>query len=176
MKPKKFIDGILVDLTEEEAAMIEGARMMMEANEKHRPMSQAEAVDTLLKAQINLVDIPDQTSLRMKDYYPEFGELDGKTVGKGFKLTHNGELWKVRQEHTVQSIYPPSTDTAALYERINEQYDGTLYDPIPYSGDMAVEKDKYYIFAGIKYRCTRDSEVPLYAEPSLLIDNYFEVV
>jgi hypothetical protein len=41
---------------------------------------------------------------------------------------------------------------------------------------MTVYKDKYYIYEGVTYLCIRDSGQPLYAEPGVLVGNYFEVV
>lgn len=175
MNVKKFIDGILVDLTDEEAAMIESARMQYEAQEKRRPLNDMEVLQMIARGLVNSVEIPEQTALRMKSYYPAFEELDGQEVQQGFKLTYKGDLWKARQLHKVSSIYPPSVDTAALYERIEETYDGTYFDPIPYNGNMAVEEGKIYTYKGIVYECIRSSEVPLYAEPAELIGNYFKV-
>lgn len=175
MSVKKFIDGIFVGISEEEAAMIESAKMQYDAQEKRRPLNDMEVLRMIARGLVNVVNIPDQTALRMKSYYPAFEELEGQEVPQGFKLTYKGDLWKVRQLHNVSSIYPPSVDTAALYERIEEEYDGTMFDPIPYSGAMAVEEGKFYTFKGILYECIRTSGVPLYAEPAELLGNYFKV-
>ena len=112
----------------------------------------------------------------MKGYYPTFEELIGQETNVGFKLYYKGDLWKVRQKHTVQENYPPSVDTSALYERINETNTGEKDDPIPYDETMQVYKGLYYMHEGVLYLCVRDSGQPLFAPPDALIGNYFEKV
>ena len=48
---------------------------------------------------------------------------------------------------------PPSIDTAALYEEVNESNAGTKEDPIPYVQNMVLEKGKYYTQDGVLYLC-----------------------
>lgn len=52
--------------------------------------------------------------------------------------------------------------------------EGTLDDPIPYSGNMALESGKYYIQDGVAYRCTRDTVNPVYNALADLIGLYVE--
>lgn len=64
----------------------------------------------------------------------EWEELIGSTLKAGFKLQYHGILYKTRQEiNPVLEIYPPSVDTASLYEEIDETHEGTKEDPIPYN-------------------------------------------
>ena len=51
------------------------------------------------------------------------------------------------------------TGTESLWERIDETHDGTKYDPIPYSGSMALENGKYYTQDGVTYLCNRQPGV-----------------
>lgn len=76
-------------------------------------------------------------------------------------VSYKDKLWRVRQEHTVLDIYPPSLDTASLYEMIDKEHEGTLADPIPYMPPMEIFKNKYYIQDNIIYECVRDSEIAL---------------
>ena len=172
----KFVDGIIVELTEEEKAAIEAAVENYRREELKRPLEREEVSDLLTKKLVNSVEIDDQTSLRMKAYYPTFEEIIGTEVDEGFKFTYKDELWKVRQAHTPQDQYPPSIDTAALYERIDEKHLGTEEDPIPYDPTMAVYNGKYYSYDGVLYLCIRDSGIPLYAEPGTLLNDYFTKV
>lgn len=172
----KFMNGVLVELTEEEEAAITAAVNAYNEEERKRSLTPNEVFELLAKSLVNTVSIDDQTSLRMKNYYPAFEELEGQEVDTGFKLTYKGYLWRVRQKHTVQSIYPPSVDTSALYERINETNTGTQDDPIPYDQTMEVFHGLYYSYDGVLYKCIRDSGLPLYAAPGDLIGNYFEKV
>lgn len=171
----KWENGVIVGLTQEEEAAIKAALEEYNRQELKRPLNQDEVFALLAKKMVNSVSIDDQTSLRMKDYYPTFEEIVGTEVKEDFKFTYQGELWKTRQKHTVQEIYPPSVDTAALYERINETNAGTLEDPIPYDMTMRVYEGVYYLYEGEIYKCIRDSGIPLYATPDTLLNNFFEL-
>lgn len=118
----------------------------------------------------------------MKTYYPIFDEIAAKeseedrTVKAGFKVYYKEELWKTRQKTVIQSQYPPSIDTASIWERIDEEHAGTVEDPIPYDKTMAVYEGKYYLHNDVMYLCIRDSENPLYADPEALLNNYFQLL
>jgi len=93
------------------------------------------------------------------------------------RIRYNGKLWRVRQAHTSQAQYPPSIDTAALYEEVVADAEaGTKDNPIPYSGNMALEKGKYYSQDGVEYLCTRNTGNPVYADLKDLVGHYVEVV
>lgn len=70
----------------------------------------------------------------------------------------------------------PGVGTESLYMVVVEDHKGTLDDPIPYSGNMVLEKDKYYVQDDIVYKCTRDSINPLYNNLKDLINLYVEKV
>lgn len=177
----KFENGAIVALSEEEEAAVMAAYEDYIRQQEKKPMTQSEVLDLLTKELVNTVSIPDKTSLRMKSYYPTFDEIAAKeseedrTVKAGFKVYHEGDLWKTRQNTVIQKQYPPSIDTASIWERIDEEHTGTVDDPIPYDQTMAVYYGKYYTYDGILYLCIRDSGNPLYADPGTLIDNYFVV-
>ena len=61
-------------------------------------------------------------------------------------------------------------------ERIDETHDGTKYDPIPYSGSMALENGKYYTQDGVTYLCNRNTGSPVYHPLSALVGLYVEAV
>ena len=87
-----------------------------------------------------------------------------------------GKLWRCLQAHTSQTGWEPSTDTASLWTEICESHDGTLADPIPYDGNMALESGKYYIQDYTIYLCTRDTGNPVYNALSELVGIYVETV
>ena len=171
----KWENGCIVDISPEEEEAIKAALEAYNKKELKRPLEQHEVFQLLAKKMVNTVTIDDETTLRMKDYYPTFEEITGTEVEAGFKFTYQGEMWKTRQKHTVQEIYPPSVDTASLYERINETNAGTLEDPIPYDMTMRVYEGIYYLYEGEIYKCIRDSGIPLYATPDTLLNNFFEL-
>lgn len=176
---KKLVDGkyIEYELSEEELAQRDYENKCFEAKEKHRPLSLDEVNNLLIKKQINSVEIEDSVSVRMISYYPDFSEVIGQEVKQGFKFTYQGKLYKVIQPTlTIQSHYYPQTGTESLYEVINEQYDGDIYDPIPYDGNMSLENGKYYTQNGVTYLCNRDTGQAVYHALSDLVGLYVEVV
>ena len=66
--------------------------------------------------------------------------------------------------------------TESLYSKICKTHAGTLDDPIPYSGNMALESGKYYMQDGKVYRCIRDTGNPVYNALSELVGLYVEEV
>ena len=114
-------------------------------------------------------------ALTARSMYPAFESIIGKTVKQGFKFTHGGKLWMTEQpEMTIQEHYAPGTGTESLYSEVCESHAGTLEDPIPYSGNMALESGKYYSQNSKIYRCTRDTVNPVYNALSELVGLYVE--
>ena len=92
-------------------------------------------------------------------------------------FTHADKLWRVVQpELTIQAHYPPSVGTESLYEEVCETHDGTLEDPIPYSGNMELFEGKYYMQDYVIYLCTRSSGIALQHPLAELIGQYVEEV
>lgn len=172
---KIYENGVIRDMTAEEIAEMEEAKLRHEAAEKHRPLTVDEVSAMLIKQQINTLAVDDQTALRMIAFYPDWE--NGKAYAAGDKLVSGGKLYKVLQAHTSQSTWVPgAAGTESLYARIDEEHDGTQYDPIPYEGNMALENGKYYTQGGVLYKCTRDTGKPVYHALSELVGIYVEVV
>lgn len=171
---KIYENGNLRDMTADEITEIEETTARYEVEEKHRPLSQDEVQEMLIRQQINTLSVDDATAYRMLTFYPEWES--GKAYSPvGYKVTHGGKLYKLRQEHTSQDGWEPgATGTESLWEEICEQHDGSEYDPIPYDGNMALEADKYYSQDGVTYRCTRDTGNPVYNALSELVGIYVE--
>ena len=171
----KLLNGKYVELTSEEIAAIQEAQAAYEAAERTRPLTESEVSRMLIAQQINTLTVDDNTALRMKDFYPTFGSIIGQTVKQGFKFTHGGKLWRTEQpEMTIQEHYAPDMGTESLYSEVCETHAGTLEDPIPYNGNMALESGKYYMQDGKIYRCTRDTGNPVYNALSELVGLYVE--
>lgn len=172
---KKYVNGEYIDLTESEIEELEEAKLRYEAAEKHRPLTVGEVVEMLARQKINTLAVDDQTALRMIAFYPEY-EVDHE-YKPGEKFVSASKLYKVLQAHTSQSTWVPgAAGTESLYARIDEEHDGTKYDPIPYEGNMALENGKYYTQGGVLYRCTRDTGNPVYNTLAELVGIYVEVV
>lgn len=175
---KKWLNGEIVDMTTEEIAAIEAEAAKFEAYEGTRPLTAEEVTRLLIKQQINTLSVDDNTALRMIEFYPEWNGLIGQTVDKaGFRFTCGGKLYKtIPDNHTFQADWVPGTGTESLYTRIDETHDGTLADPIPYDGNMALESGKYYVQDGVIYHCSRDTINPVYNALADLVGIYVEEV
>ena len=174
---KIYINGKYIDMTAEEIAAMEAEAAKFEAYERTRPLTAEEVTAMLIRQQINTLTVDDNTALRMKDFYPAFESVIGQTVRQGFKFTHGGKLWKTEQpEMTIQEHYAPGMGTESLYSEVCETHAGTLEDPIPYNGNMALESGKYYSQNSKIYRCTRDTGNPVYNALSELVGLYVEEV
>lgn len=120
--------------------------------------------------------LADCDALEGIELYPEFTDIIGRQVEQGFKFRHNDKLWKVVQpELIVYEHYPPGAGTESMYEEICETSEGTFDNPIPYSGNMALENGKFYIQYAIIYECIRDSGNAVYHPLSALVGLYVEV-
>ena len=139
-------------------------------------MKRSEALEYRKHIETAVQYLDDSTALRMKAFYPEWKDLIGTAVDKsGFKFTHKGQLYKtIPEQHRFQADWVPGEGTESLYTRIDESHAGTLSDPIPYNGNMALEAGKYYSQGGVTYLCTRDTVSPVYSALADLVGLYVE--
>ena len=164
-----FKNGVKIEDTE----MVISLRRRMVLEEKYRPLTESEVSRMLIAQQINTLTVDDNTALRMTEFYPEWASDTDYTAG--YKAQRNGKLWRCIQAHTSQTGWEPE-NAASLWTEICETHAGTLDDPIPYSGNMALESGKYYMQDGKIYRCTRDTGNPVYNALSELVGLYVEEV
>ena len=168
---KKMINGILFEMTAEEIAAMQAEVQKEEAYERTRPLTESEVSRVLITKQINTLTVDDNTALRMTEFYPEWAADTEYTAE--YKVQRNGKLWRCRQAHTSQTGWEPE-NAASLWTEICENHAGTLEDPIPYSGNMALESGKYYSQDNKVYRCIRDTGNPVYNALSELVGLYVE--
>ena len=161
---KAYKNGAIYDMPESEISE-------MQSYERHRPLTVEEVTAMLLKQQVNTLEVDDETAYRMREFYPEW--KSGMTLTVGYKLQYGGKLYRVIQAHTSQDDWTPDA-SASLFERIDETHDGSLYDPIPYEGNMALVSGKYYSQDGVTYLCSRDTVNPVYNPLSELVGIYVE--
>ena len=170
---KKFDGTRYIDMTDDEIKAMQKAQAAFEAYERTRPLTESEVSRMLITQQINTLTVDDNTALRMVAFYPEW--VDNAEYTAEYKVQRNGKLWRCRQAHTSQAGWEPE-NAASLWTEICESHAGTLDDPIPYSGNMALESGKYYMQDGKVYRCTRDTGNPVYNALSELVGLYVEEV
>lgn len=175
---KKYANGQYVDMADEEITAMQSARLAAEAAERTRPLTESEVSRLLIAQQINILDVDDNTALRMTEFYPAWEDMIGKTVDKaGFRFTYGGYLYKtIPANHTFSGEWKPGVGTESLYTRIDEEHTGDQYDPIPYSGNMELTEGLYYTQGGVTYKCTRSTGQPVYHALSDLVGIYVETV
>ena len=141
-------------------------------------LSEARAYRAAIEAGANAVERSDVDALTVKGIYPLWDNMIGKTVGKaGFRFAYEGKLYKtIPANHTFAAEWVPGVGTESLYTCIDDQHTGTLDDPIPYEGNMELTEGLYYSQNGVTYRCTRNSEQPVYHALSELVGLYVEVI
>ena len=169
---KGYVDGKIVKSVievDDEKELVEERKMKRE--EASRTLSAQEVLAMLIPQQINTLSVDDNTALRMLAFYPEWAAGTAYTVG--YKVRRDGKLWRVAQAHTAQVGWEPE-NAASLWEQINETHAGTIDDPIPYSGNMALTAGLYYVQDWVIYKCTRDTGNPVYHALSDLVGLYVE--
>lgn len=138
----------------------------------HDPSMQVMEVSRM---SISAMSLNDTVALRRKYGHAEWKDFIGQKLEMGNRVLHDDWLWKVRQPvNPVLEIYPPSVDTASLYERMDEDHKGTEYDPKLYAPGMTLEQGKYYteMEDGVrkKYYCFYGTIDPVYANLKQLIN------
>lgn len=137
-------------------------------------MRKSEALKLRHHIETAVQSLADSEALESVTLYPEWAA--GVDYPIGHKVQRGGKLWRCKEPgHTSQAGWEPSTDTASLWEEICESHDGTLYDPIPYSGNMALENGKYYTQDGVTYLCNRDTGNPVYNPLAELVGLYVKI-
>ena len=130
----------------------------------------------VLVSQLQAQSLDDAQALTVKAIYPTWESIIGQTVRKDYKFQYADKLYKTIQDNLlIQEQYIPGEGTESLYTVIDETHAGTQEDPIPYDGNMALENGKYYIQDETVYKCTRDTEIPVYHALADLIGIYVEV-
>ena len=146
-------------------------------HEEEEAVPLEEQAKIVLKAQTRQVTtFSNNEALKVRDLFDDWSDFIGQTLNAGEIVRTAEGLWRVRQEHVAQAHYAPSIHTAALYERIVRDHEGTESDPIPYAPPMEIFNGKYYTQDGVKYYCNRDSEQALTHNLSELVGLYVSII
>ena len=174
---RRFYNGRYLDLTQAETSELQARSIQRQLREQQRPLKMEEVSRMIIAERINSLDLDDNTALRAKAFYPAWADLAGRTMEQGHKVRHGGKLWTVLQAHTMQTQWEPgAAGTESLYAAVNESHAGTLEDPIPYGGNLALEEGLYYHQDLVLYRCIRATGQPVYQPLGELAGIYVEVV
>ena len=114
----------------------------------------------VIEAVIQFPEITDKQAATFKSMYPQWENVIGQTVKKGFKFQYEYILYKVIQESmTIQEQWIPGQGTSAIYSQIIEEQDaGTKDNPISVPQDVTTNSftyvvGKYYMEDGMIYKC-----------------------
>ena len=117
--------------------------------------AQAAYVESLNAEQRETMDkagemLTDEQAVTVKGLYWEWRKLIGKTVKAGYRFTHEDKLYKtIQPEYTFVAHNVPGVGTESLFEVIDEAHSGSIYDPIPDEGNMALVSGLYYTENGM---------------------------
>ena len=160
-------------MSAEEIDAMQAEAQKAEKIERTRPLTAEEVTALLIKQQINTLSVEDNMELRMTEFYPEW--VEGVDYATGYKVQHGGKLWRCLQAHTSQDGWEPE-NVASLWTEVCETHAGTLEDPIPYDGNMALEAGKYYVQDYVIYLCNRDTGNPVYNPLADLVGIYVKTI
>ena len=136
-------------------------------------MTRLKAIEYRRNIETVVQSLNGNTAWEMLSFYPEWAA--DTEYSTGYKVQRGSRLWRCIQAHTSQIGWEPE-NAASLWTEICESHSGTLEDPIPYNGNMALESGKYYSQDGKVYRCTRDTGNPVYHALSELVGLYVKEV
>lgn len=137
-------------------------------------------MNNLIKSIVQIVkmklsELNDNEAVDYSELYPEWSSRIGKEVTVDTRLWYNGNLWKVTNAHTVQADWTPDTASSLFVKVAKDTERGTINNPIHYSINMELIKDKYYMENGVKYLCIRELAQSVWNLKDL-VDNYVTIV
>ena len=126
-------------------------------------MTRAEVLRLRAIIETAVQSLPDSEALEAVSLHPAWAA--GQDYPTGHKIQRDGRLWRCIQAHTSQEGWEPE-NAASLWEGIDETHAGTLADPIPYDGNIALTAGLHYVQGGKVYLCNRDTVIhhDLYAQ------------
>ena len=122
---------------------------------------------------INEVPMTIEESLELAAYFPKWEA--GKAMPLGYKVSYDGSLFEVIQEHTSQADWTPKV-AKSLFKVVQEEADGSIDDPITWEPGMVIEEGKYYMDGEVIYKALRDSGIALHYSLSDLVGTYVKII
>lgn len=143
------------------------------------PASHAGALEIRAVMETAAQSLDDAAALVVKAMYPAWEDLVSSgyvAEAAGFKFRYGGLLYKTVSRNTsFVAHWIPGEGTESLYTAIDESHAGTLDDPIPYGGNMALVSGLHYSQDGVVYLCIRDTGNPVFNALKDLVGIYVEV-
>ena len=126
-----------------------------------------------ISERINDIPMSIEESLELADYFPKWSEGVELAVGK--KVSYDGSLFEVLQEHISQADWNPRS-AVSLFKVVQVESEGTESEAIAWEPGMELEEGKHYTDNGITYICIRSSGIALHYPLDVLIGNYVEII
>ena len=150
-----------------ETAIIDVDNMSVES------IKRVDSIIAKVSERINGVPMTIEQSLELSSYFPKWEENQPMPVG--YKVSYEGVLYEVVQEHTSQSDWIPR-NAVSLFKVVQVESEGTEEDAIQWMQGMVLEEGRFYMDGDVKYKCIRNSGNPLYYSLDVLVGNYVEIV
>lgn len=152
----KWVNGELIDMTEDEIAAIQAAQVAAEAEERTRHLTAEEVTVMLIRQQINTIEVDDTTALRMVEFYPEWEA--GQAYTAVYKVQRSGKLWRCLQAHTSQDGWEPD-NAPSLWAKVLIPDENVIPEwEQPDSTNAYMQGDKV-IHNGVIWESTIDNNV-----------------
>lgn len=167
------VAGVLTDFRDGSVSVLMGQK-----TEEEKQSQEAERVLPIMQKVLS--NLGDDDAIQVADYYEEWVKNKAYAVDVIVRDPQYGEgndIFRCRQAHTSQEIYPPHT-VPALWRRIPKPGEGTKDNPIPYDASVGMEltKDLYYTEDDVLYLCFRDTGIPVYNRLADLVNIYVTIV
>lgn len=153
---KKWLNGNIVDMSDEEIIAAQQARAAYEAAERTRTLTESEVTRMVIAQQINSLDIDDATASRMAEYFPTLTG-DGALIESGTRINWYGvvkraavDLWD-NQESTPDAA-------PALWEGIAYK-NGVRIIPETITAGTAFALDELGWWEDVLYQSKLDANV-----------------
>lgn len=168
------------------APVVVDDQMIAKEIEAYNAKNESVQATSFVKAIVNDFPMPANEALEKQVLFPVWGERYaeiGKEVPVGFRFNHKAEgedqfkMYEVIQQHALSLTWVPGIGTESVYKVVQKEHSGTIEDPIPWTPNMELFKDKYYTEDGVLYVCIRNSDIALsYKLSELISGGYVEVV
>lgn len=168
------------------APVVVDDQMIAKEIEAYNAKNESVQATSFVKSIVNDFPMSANEALEKQVLFPVWGgkyaEI-GKNVEPGFRFNYTAEgqesplLYEAIQAHALSSTWVPGIGTESIYKVVQYEHQGTIDDPIPWTPNMELFKDKYYTEDGVLYVCIRSSEIALsYKLSELISGGYVEVV
>ena len=92
-------------------------QQLYDAQERKRPLTSSEVAELFIKQNIQVLEVNDETALRMVSFYPEWAE--NNECIEGHMYQHKSNLYRCITTHTPQTDWTPDA-APSLFVRVSD--------------------------------------------------------